>query len=200
MSEIEVGGIKIKASKWLIIILPLISTAAGGLWYGFTLWQEFLNLKATVESYQPPDLSGYEEQLGVFEERIDGLETAIETRVAALEDSLTIKIDSSYELIEKSEETLRDVKTTMRNEINTMQDIITEQDTRNRNVENNVRSIIRSFESDQRNTADHNSDRFQSQTNRLTEAFDKRIELNDIKMKEIEERIMRVLKNPLTGK
>ncbi len=45
MSEIEIGGVKIKASKWLLIIFPIVSTAAGGLWYGFTLWQEFINLK-----------------------------------------------------------------------------------------------------------------------------------------------------------
>ncbi len=199
MSEIEIGGVKIKASKWLLIIFPIVSTAAGGLWYGFTLWQEFINLKNAVESYEAPNISHLEEKLSVFEERIDGLEIAIETRVAALEEGVSIKINSSLELIDKSEVNIRDIKTTMRSELNSIQDAMTEQDTRNRNIENNVRELLRQFEGTIRSLIDQATNRFQTQTIRVTEALDQRIELVNNEMKGLEERIMRILENPLTG-
>ena len=47
-----------------------------------------------------------------------------------------------------------------------------------------------------RGTIDHASDRFDNQTSRLNIAFDRRVELMDTKLKELEERLMKILKNP----
>ena len=152
-----------------------------------------------MESYEAPNISHLEEKLSVFEERIDGLEIAIETRVAALEEGVSIKINSSLELIDKSEVNIRDIKTTMRSELNSIQDAMTEQDTRNRNIENNVRELLRQFEGTIRSLIDQATNRFQTQTIRVTEALDQRIELVNNVMKGLEERIMRILENPLTG-
>ncbi len=152
-----------------------------------------------MESYEAPNISHLEEKLSVFEERIDGLEIAIETRVAALEEGVSIKINSSLELIDKSEVNIRDIKTTMRSELNSIQDAMTEQDTRNRNIENNVRELLRQFEGTIRSLIDQATNRFQTQTIRVTEALDQRIELVNNEMKGLEERIMRILENPLTG-
>ena len=87
----------------------------------------------------------------------------------------------------------------MRSELNSIQDAMTEQDTRNRNIENNVRELLRQFEGTIRSLIDQATNRFQTQTIRVTEALDQRIELVNNEMKGLEERIMRILENPLTG-
>ena len=66
MAEVEYGGIKVGGSK-LLLIIPLLSMLGGGAWAGFELFNEFRVLKATVMEYQPPDISGIEQNIAVIE-------------------------------------------------------------------------------------------------------------------------------------
>ena len=69
MAEVEYGGIKVGGSK-LLLIIPLLSMLGGGAWAGFELYNEFRVLKATVMKYQPPDISGIEQNIAVIEETL----------------------------------------------------------------------------------------------------------------------------------
>ena len=49
-TSIEVGGIKFTGGKMMIVITAL-STAAGSLWAGFEVYQQFLTMKEVTETY-----------------------------------------------------------------------------------------------------------------------------------------------------
>ena len=49
-TSIEVGGIKFTGGK-MMIVLTALSTAAGSLWAGFEVYQQFLTMKEVTETY-----------------------------------------------------------------------------------------------------------------------------------------------------
>ena len=56
MAEVEVGGIKFKGGK-LVVIFTLISTLGGGLWAGVEFYKAYMDMREKIESYSAPDLS-----------------------------------------------------------------------------------------------------------------------------------------------
>ena len=77
MAEVEYGGIKVGGSK-LLLIIPLLSMLGGGAWAGFELYNEFRVLKATVMEYQPPDITGIEQNIAVIEETLVSISESVE--------------------------------------------------------------------------------------------------------------------------
>ena len=77
MAEVEYGGVKVGGSK-LLLIIPLISMLGGGAWAGFELFNEFRVLKATVMEYQPPDITGIQQNIAVIEETLVSVSESVE--------------------------------------------------------------------------------------------------------------------------
>ena len=77
MAEVEYGGVKVGGSK-LLLIIPLISMLGGGAWAGFELFNEFRVLKATVMEYQPPDITGIEQDIAVIQETLVSVSESVE--------------------------------------------------------------------------------------------------------------------------
>ena len=77
MAEVEYGGLKVGGSK-LLLIIPLISMLGGGAWAGFELFNEFRVLKATVMEYQPPDITGIEQDIAVLQETLVSVSESVE--------------------------------------------------------------------------------------------------------------------------
>ena len=71
MAELEYGGIKASGSK-LLLIIPLLGTLGGVAWGGFEFYNDYRNMKAKIERYQAPDLSGIDKSVALLEKRIDG--------------------------------------------------------------------------------------------------------------------------------
>ena len=94
MAEVEYGGVKVGGSK-LLLIIPLISMLGGGAWAGFELFNEFRVLKATVMEYQPPDISGIEQNIAVIEETLVSVSESVEQ---AKDYTRTIKNDLKDDL------------------------------------------------------------------------------------------------------
>jgi len=94
MAEVEYGGIKVGGSK-LLLIIPLLSMLGGGAWAGFELYNEFRVLRATVMEYQPPDISGIEQNIAVIEETLISVSESVEL---AREYTRTIKNDLKDDL------------------------------------------------------------------------------------------------------
>ena len=69
MAEIEYQGVKVGGSK-LLLVIPLLSMIGGGAWAWFELYNEFRILKATVMEYQPPDITGIQQDIAVIEETL----------------------------------------------------------------------------------------------------------------------------------
>ena len=115
MAEVEYGGIKVGGSK-LLLIIPLLSMLGGGAWAGFELFNEFRVLKATVMEYQPPDITGIEQDIAVLQETLVSVSESVEL---AREYTRTIKNDLKDDLARQ--ETLMD---RLENKVNASQDEI----------------------------------------------------------------------------
>jgi len=115
MAEVEYGGIKVGGSK-LLLIIPLLSMLGGGAWAGFELFNEFRVLKATVMEYQPPDITGIEQDIAVIQETLVSVSESVEL---AKDYTRTIKNDLKDDLARQ--ESLMD---RLENKVNASQDEI----------------------------------------------------------------------------
>ncbi|MDA9992195.1 hypothetical protein N9E03_00765 [bacterium] len=115
MSEkttLEVGGLKFTGGK-LFLVLTILSTLAGAAWGGFEFYNDYRNMKAKIERYVAPDLSGIRSELAVVNTKLDealeyskdiknGLRDDIvrlERIVDAVEDDVNKVEDKTRELI-----------------------------------------------------------------------------------------------------
>ena len=115
MAEVEYGGLKVGGSK-LLLVIPLLSMLGGGAWAGFELFNEFRILKATVMEYQPPDITGIEQDIAVLQETLVSVSESVEL---AKDYTRTIKNDLKDDLARQ--ETLMD---RLENKVNASQDEI----------------------------------------------------------------------------
>lgn len=73
MSEkttLEVGGLKFTGGK-LFLVLTVLSTLGGAAWAGFEFYNDYRNMKAKIESYVAPDLSGIQSELDIVNTKLD---------------------------------------------------------------------------------------------------------------------------------
>ena len=117
MAEVEYGGLKVGGSK-LLLVIPLLSMLGGGAWAGFELFNEFRVLKATVMEYQPPDITGIEQDIAVLQETLVSVSESVEL---AKDYTRTIKNDLKDDLARQ--ETIMD---RLENKVNESQDKIDE--------------------------------------------------------------------------
>ena len=115
MAEVEYGGVNVGGSK-LLLIIPLLSMLGGGAWAGFELYNEFRVLRATVMEYQPPDITGIEQDIAVLQETLVSVSESVEL---AKDYTRTIKNDLKDDLARQ--ETLMD---RLENKVNDSQDEI----------------------------------------------------------------------------
>ena len=76
MAEIEFAGIKFKGGKMVAVAMAL-STLVGGLYGGFEVYKDYMDMKEMIQEYVAPDLSGFQEQLSVIEQKMQGTEEAV---------------------------------------------------------------------------------------------------------------------------
>jgi len=124
MAEVEYGGIKVGGSK-LLLIIPLLSMLGGGAWAGFELFNEFRVLKATVMEYQPPDITGIEQDIAVLQETLVSVSESVEL---AKDYTRTIKNDLKDDIArqEKLMERLEDKVNGSQDKINETIDVADE--------------------------------------------------------------------------
>ena len=82
MAELEFGGMKFRGKK-LITVLTALSMLGGAAWGGFEFYNDYRMMKAKIDRYVAPDLSGINERISVMEEQV----------VNAVDNTRTIKLD-----------------------------------------------------------------------------------------------------------
>ena len=82
MAELEFGGAKFRGGK-LVTILTALSMLGGAAWGGFEFYNDYRMMKAKIDRYVAPDLSGINERISVMEEQV----------VNAVDKTRTIKLD-----------------------------------------------------------------------------------------------------------
>ena len=201
-NELEFAGIKFRGGK-LVGILIALSTLVGGAYGAFEVYKDYMDMKEVIKSYEPPDLSGYESRLNVFEEKITNLENVIETKIANMEQILQSEISTALELVQSAQGDARDIRNELRKDINEVMDNISAVDKRSRTTEQEIRGSQRTAENDVRTLIQHAEDRFDGKRTAIESDANRRNEAIDVKLKELEERLIKVLEralnNPLAG-
>ena len=191
MSEVEYQGIKIKGGK-LFLIFPLLATLGGAIWAGFEGYARWVAMEDKINGYVAPDLSGFTLKLDVLEERI-----------ISLEDNINVELRTVKELVGSAQDDARTIRIDLRKDINEVQDQVAAVDRRSRNMDQEVRTSLRQTETDLRTMIDHASNRFDSKRTAIESDAQRRIELIDSKLSELEsklrEMLQRALDNPLAG-
>jgi len=202
MSEVEYKGLKFKGSK-LLLLLPILGTLGGVLWGGFEFTKDYMNMRDKINEYIAPDLSHFTIKLNVFEERVGALEELLNIKIANMEVLLTTELDKATQLVRSAQEDARSIRTDMRKDLTEIQDSIVAVDKRSRNMDKEVRESLRQAETDIRSLIDHANDRFDSKRTAIESDGQRRIEIIDTKLADLEKKItemlQRALTNPLTG-
>jgi len=76
MAELEFAGIKFKGGRMVAVAMGL-STLVGGLYGGFEVYKDYMDMKEMIQSYVAPDLSGFQEQLSVIEQKMASTEDSV---------------------------------------------------------------------------------------------------------------------------
>ena len=191
MSEVEYQGIKVKGGR-LFLIFPLLGTLGGAIWAGFEGYARWVAMEEKINEYVAPDLSGVTLKLDILEERI-----------ISLEDNMGTELRSVKELVGAAQDDARTIRIDLRKDINEVQDQVAAVDRRSRNMDQEVRASLRQTETDLRTMIDHASDRFDNKRTAIESDAVRRGEVIDTKLKELEDRIIklleRALNNPLSG-
>jgi len=74
MAELDVGGIKFKGGK-IVIIITALTTFGGSLWGGFEFYKDYLNMKDTIGAYVAPDLSSFDKELELIDQKVNMLQS-----------------------------------------------------------------------------------------------------------------------------
>ena len=208
-NEVEYKGIKVKGGK-LLLIFPLLGTIGGAIWAGFEGYARWVAMEDKIANYTAPDLSGFQKQLSDFNttvnvtnEKIESLEIKIENEITNMNTLLQSEISTALELVQAAQGDARDIRNELRKDINQVMDAISNVDKRSRTTEQEIRGSQRTAENDVRTLIQHAEDRFDGKRTAIESDANRRNESIDVKLKELEDRIIklleRALNNPLAG-
>lgn len=101
----------------LIGLFTLVSTILGFLYGVFEVYKDYMDMKEQIQSYQAPDLSGFQEQLSVLEANMAKLqESVIEARDYTRDIKVDLKadIDRIEAVVDKTEQRVKDSEADVR--------------------------------------------------------------------------------------
>tara|TARA_R100001463_G_scaffold23028_3_gene55150 strand:- start:686 stop:1198 length:513 start_codon:yes stop_codon:yes gene_type:complete len=113
MAEVSIGGISFKGGKMMAIILAL-SSAVGALYGGFEMYKRFQDMSAAIESYQEPDLSGFDKKIALVESETQAQVELVSQQLDALKSELEIILGEIDLISQVSRELKDDLKTDLR--------------------------------------------------------------------------------------
>ena len=149
MAEVEVGGIKFKGGK-LVVVFTLISTLGGGLWAGFEFYKDYMDMREKIEGYTAPDLSSFDKKLAVMNKTMNGV---------------TKQMDSVRTRVGEVQQIVRDTRQDVRSDATKLYAGISAVDRRSRTLYAETRSALRQAEKNIRDITDSASSRFDAKIN-----------------------------------
>ena len=87
MAKVEFAGIKFTGGK-MVMVITLVTSLIGGLWGGFEVYKDYMDMKEKIQSYTAPDLSGIDKRIAVLENELTfvaDLKTDIKSDVRRIE-------------------------------------------------------------------------------------------------------------------
>ncbi len=140
MAEFEFAGMTFKGGK-MFIVLTALSTLGGGAWGAFEFYNDYRNMKETIESYVAPDMSGIDQELAVQSESMASILVTIdqvEKKLDLVEDRLTEDMDKVEALARRVDDQTNTTQREVRDDIY--------------NIESKVNERMRTLDADLRQT------------------------------------------------
>ena len=202
MSELEFAGVKFKGGR-LVGILIALSTLVGGAYGTFEVYKDYIDMRAKINSYIAPDLSGIDNRLNLVEEKLTNLETLLNNKITNMEQILQSEISTAMSLVTAAQGDARDIRNELRKDFNEVQDQISAVDKRSRASDQETRGAVRTAENQIKTLIQHAEDRFDGKRTAIESDAVRRNEVIDVKLKDLETRLRemltRALNNPLAG-
>tara|TARA_Y100000590_G_scaffold111259_1_gene126857 strand:+ start:2367 stop:2927 length:561 start_codon:yes stop_codon:yes gene_type:complete len=160
-TEVEFAGVKFRGGK-IFIVVTALTTLGGGLFAGFEFYKDYMNMRAKIESYTAPDLSGFDKKLSVLRADMNALQkiekviedSAIQTRDEArvIKNDLKGEIVRTERLVESIERRVKGIQDSTRKMIdkeNDRNDKIRERiQTRMDNLDDTLTNKMKALEKD----------------------------------------------------
>ena len=187
MAEVEIAGAKIKGGK-MLLLLPILGTLGGGLWGGFEFYKDYMNMRERIESYEAPDLSGFEKKLAVLHEEMQSLKQ--------MESMIKQSADDARDYT-------KDIKRDLKDEMHHMSKQVDDIEKRGKEAFRMVRDSIETNDKKVRKLVTDSGDRFDRRREQLRNDMDNLEQRLKSQMKElndsISDQIKKALENPLAG-
>ena len=137
MAEIELAGAKIRGGR-LLLVIPIVSALAGGLWGAFEFYKDYSIMKDKIETYVAPDMSGFDKNLAVLDEDMILVKEEFKLYKEMITDLKSTIGDMKSDV--------HDIRIELRDDITGVHTNLEQQDTRNRSNVETVRGVINAFE------------------------------------------------------
>ena len=119
MAQLEFAGIKFTGGK-MFAVITILTSLIGGLWGGFEVYKDYMDMKEKIQSYTAPDLSGIDKRIAVLENELSfvgDLKNDLKTDVRRIESIVNdveqrVKEDSRANQKDLTE-TIKEIKSDM---------------------------------------------------------------------------------------
>lgn len=197
MSEqttVEVGGVKFTGGK-IFLLLTVLSTMGGAAWGAFEFYDDYRNMKAKIEKYKAPDLSGFDKRIAVLVEELKSVKEISAAHVEIIE-VYGSKLDFMQDGVQSNETANRAMKTDMRNDLTRIEGIVEHVEDDIQEVEGDVRTMIQNAEERAENKRDALQNDYDQARDRLR--IDTERKLAELEAR-LNKRLQRALDNPLAN-
>tara|TARA_R100000541_G_scaffold39235_1_gene47087 strand:- start:4067 stop:4576 length:510 start_codon:yes stop_codon:yes gene_type:complete len=112
-TTVEVGGVKFTGGK-LFLVITILTTLGGAAWGGFEFYNDYRMMKAKIEKYVAPDLSGIRSELAVVNTKLDeALDYSKDIKNGLRDDIVRLEriVDQVEDDVNKTEEDTRELLT-----------------------------------------------------------------------------------------
>ena len=193
-TEVEFAGVKFRGGKMFAIILAL-STLGGGLYGAFEFYKDYMNMRAKIESYVAPDLSGFDKRLAVITNELKAIKEINESHVEIIA-VYADKLDFMQDGVSMNESANRAMKNDMRNDLARIEGIVNKVEDDIQEVEGDVRVMIQNAEERAENKRDALQNDYDEARERLRVNTERA--LKDLEDR-LNKRLQRALDNPLAN-
>ena len=145
MAEFEFAGMTFKGGK-MFIVLTALSTLGGGAWGAFEFYNDYRNMKETIESYVAPDMSGIDQELAVQSESMASILVTIEQlekKLELVEDRLTEGMDKVESLARRVDDQTNTTQRELRDDVYSIESKVNE---RMRTLDEDLRQTRKDLE------------------------------------------------------
>ena len=193
-TEVEFAGVKFRGGKMFAIILAL-STLGGGLYGAFEFYKDYMNMRAKIESYVAPDLSGFDKRLAVITNELKAIKEINQSHVEIIA-VYADKLDFMQDGVSMNESANRSMKNDMRNDLARIEGIVNKVEDDIQEVEGDVRVMIQNAEERAENKRDALQNDYDEARERLRVNTERA--LKDLEDR-LNKRLQRALDNPLAN-